>query len=83
MALVPCRVCGTLNSEDTEICLSCEYPITGRPRNQIFQWAALVVVAAIALPFLASVAQNLLQPKPARPPAPNPQVSRLDPAFSK
>jgi hypothetical protein len=44
MALVPCNVCGTLNSDEAEICLSCEYPIKGRRRPVIFQWAALLLL---------------------------------------
>jgi hypothetical protein len=49
MTLVPCNVCGTLNSSDAEICLSCEYPIKGRRRPAVFQWAALLLIVPFAI----------------------------------
>lgn len=52
MALVPCNVCGTLNSENTEICLSCEYPIKGRRRPAIFQWVAIGLFALFTIPLI-------------------------------
>ena len=52
MALVPCKVCGTLNSENTEICLSCEYPIKGRRRPAIFQWAAVGLFMLFTIPVI-------------------------------
>ena len=52
MALVPCNVCGTLNSEDAEICLSCEYPIKGRRRPAIFQWVAIGLFALFTVPLI-------------------------------
>ena len=52
MALVPCNVCGTLNSEDAEICLSCEYPIKGRRRPAIFQWVAIGLFALFTIPLI-------------------------------
>lgn len=68
MALVPCNVCGTLNSSEAEICLSCEYPIKGRRRPVIFQWAAFLLL----IPFVMSalyLAVNLLKPQQSSPPA--------------
>lgn len=50
MALVPCKVCGTLNSEHAEICLSCEYPIKGRPEKERMRWVALGLALMIGLP---------------------------------
>ncbi len=38
MALVPCKECGTLNSSEAEICLSCEYPIKGRSKTNLVKW---------------------------------------------
>jgi predicted nucleic acid-binding Zn ribbon protein len=67
MALVPCNVCGTLNSEDVEICLSCEHPIKGRKRPAIFQWMAIALVVLIALPVLSGVFSLLKQQKQPRP----------------
>ncbi|MEM9136637.1 MAG: hypothetical protein AAGB01_04730 [Cyanobacteria bacterium P01_F01_bin.42] len=52
MALVPCKVCGTLNSEDAEICLSCEYPTRGRKRPAVFQWAAIVLLVLFSAPVI-------------------------------
>lgn len=70
MALIPCNVCGTLNSEDAEICLSCEYPIKGRRRPAIFQWAAIVLFILFTAP-LVHIALNFLKSKPTpRPPQP-------------
>jgi hypothetical protein len=48
MALVPCKVCGTLNSEHAEICLSCEFPTKGRSKKQVWQWVALAMALLIA-----------------------------------
>ncbi|MEM7725184.1 MAG: hypothetical protein AAF208_02290 [Cyanobacteria bacterium P01_A01_bin.45] len=66
MALVPCKVCGTLNSDEAEICLSCEYPVKGRKRPIIFQWAAIAVIIALSVPLLISLV-NLIKPKPEQP----------------
>ena len=66
MALVPCRVCGTLNSDQAEICLSCEHPVKGRKRPVIFQWAAVAVILALSIPLLMSLV-NLIRPKPKQP----------------
>jgi uncharacterized paraquat-inducible protein A len=48
MALVPCKECGTLNSEHAEICLSCEFPTKGRSKRQVWQWFALAMALMIA-----------------------------------
>ena len=65
MALEPCKVCGTLNSDEEEICLSCGYPTKGRKRPAIFQWAAIALVLAFALPMLMTLVNfiQLQQPK--------------------
>ena len=60
MAMVPCNVCGTLNSEHAEICLSCEYPIKGRRRPAIFQWAAIGLFVLFTIP-LFNVALSFIQ----------------------
>ena len=62
MALVPCNVCGTLNSEDAEICLSCEYPIKGRRRPAMFQWVAILLFVLFTAP-LINVALDFLKSK--------------------
>ena len=63
MALEPCNVCGTLNSDEAEICLSCGYPTKGRKRPAIFQWAAIVLAFAFALPMILGLI-NLIKPQP-------------------
>ena len=70
MALEPCNVCGTLNSSEAEICLSCGYPTKGRKRPIIFQYTAIALVIALALPLLLSSISWIkfqLQPKPQPP----------------
>jgi uncharacterized paraquat-inducible protein A len=66
MTLVPCNVCGTLNSENAEICLSCEHPIKGRRRPAIFQWIAIALVVLIAMPVLSGIFSLLKQQKQPR-----------------
>ncbi|MEL6438927.1 MAG: hypothetical protein AAFQ80_06710 [Cyanobacteria bacterium J06621_8] len=76
MSLVPCKVCGTLNADSTEICLSCGYPTQGHKRPVIFRWVAIALVICFTLP-LASGLINwiLLQIKPESPIPPQPKVS--------
>lgn len=62
MALVPCNVCGTLNSENAEICLSCEYPIKGSRRPEIFKWAAILLFILFTVP-LINLALSYVRPK--------------------
>ncbi len=62
MALVPCNVCGTLNSEDAEICLSCEYPIRGSRRPAVFKWAAILLFVLFTAP-LINLVINQFKPK--------------------
>jgi uncharacterized paraquat-inducible protein A len=50
MALVPCKECGTLNSSEAEICLSCEYPVKGRTRTNWFKWIALLLALMLGVP---------------------------------
>ncbi|MEO0927805.1 MAG: hypothetical protein AAFR63_13080 [Cyanobacteria bacterium J06631_6] len=60
MSLEPCQVCGTLNAEGTEICLSCGHPTKGNKRPVIFRWIAIALVVCFALPFLSGVVQWIL-----------------------
>lgn len=62
MALIPCRECGTLNSDQAEICLSCEYPIKGRTRTHGFKWLAIVLAAAFTLPLILLALDTFRQP---------------------
>lgn len=69
MALVQCKVCGSLNSDQEEICLSCGYPTQGRKRPLIFQLAAIVIVLAFVTPaFLTAISWIKLQLQPSSPP---------------
>ncbi len=61
MSLEPCKVCGTLNSSEEEICLSCGYPTKGRKRPVIFQIAAIILVLAFLVPLIATLI-NLIKP---------------------
>lgn len=66
MTLVPCNVCGTLNSDGAEICLSCEYPIKGKRRPELFKWAAVVLFVLFMAPLINVVLNNMrtnTQPK--------------------
>ena len=67
MALEPCNVCGTLNSDEAEICLSCGYPTKGRKRPAIFKWAAVILALTFALPMIIAFI-NLIKPR--QPPQP-------------
>ncbi|MGL5077128.1 MAG: hypothetical protein ACRDBG_15065 [Waterburya sp.] len=76
MALEPCKVCGTLNAEGTEICLSCGYPTQGNKRPAIFRWTAIALAICFALPFLYGLINwMMLQLKPQSPESNPPQVS--------
>jgi len=66
MALEPCQVCGTLNSTEAEICLSCEFPTKGRRRPAIFQWAAIGLFVLFTIPLIWTV-MNQLKSKPQNP----------------
>ena len=69
MALEPCKVCGSLNSDQAEICLSCGYPTQGRKRPLIFQIAAIIIVLAFVTPaLLTAISWIKLQLKPSSPP---------------
>jgi uncharacterized paraquat-inducible protein A len=50
MALVPCKECGTLNSSEAEICLSCEYPVKGRPKTNWVKSLALLLALISVIP---------------------------------
>jgi hypothetical protein len=70
MALVPCKECGALNSSEVEICLSCEYPVKGRPKTNWFKGLALLLVLILAIPLVLSTIQIVSNQKnePSSPP---------------
>ncbi len=83
MSLEPCKVCGTLNAAETEICLSCGYPIQGNKRPAIFRWIAIALIICFALPFLSGLINwVLLQLNPQSPSQPSPKVSMISKAQS-
>ncbi len=59
MALVPCKECGTLNSSEAEICLSCEYPIKGRTRTNWFKWIALLLALILGVPLALQAVETV------------------------
>ena len=78
MSLEPCKVCGTLNAKETEICLSCGYPTQGSKRPVIFRWVAIALIVCFALPFLSGLINwILLQLKPESPKPRESQVSLI------
>ena len=71
MSLEPCNVCGTLNAEGVETCLSCGHPPQGSKRPAIFRWVAIALVVCFALPFISGLVNWVLwQLKPETPPQP-------------
>ena len=79
MSLEPCKVCGTLNASDTEICLSCGYPTQGNKRPAIYRWVAIALVICFALPFMSGLINwILLQLKPEPPTITDPEISLVD-----
>ena len=79
MSLEPCKVCGTLNAKETEICLSCGYPTQGKKRPTIFRVVAIALVICFALPFLAGIINwILLKLEPSDSDRSVPQISLAD-----
>lgn len=67
MTLVPCKECGTLNSEHAEICLSCEFPTKGRSKKYLWQWVAFGLALVFGLPFAfygLDLVKTQIQPQP-------------------
>ena len=82
MSLEPCKVCGTLNPAEVEICLSCGYPTQGNKRPVIFRWVAIALIICFALPFTAGVINwFLLQLKPESPNSTESQSLLLKPSL--
>jgi RNA polymerase subunit RPABC4/transcription elongation factor Spt4 len=74
MSLEPCKVCGTMNAVETEICLSCGQPTQGNKRSAIFRWVAIALILCFALPFLSGLINwILLQLQPEAPKSPEPK----------
>ena len=76
--LKPCKVCGTLNAEGVETCLSCGCDPEGRKRPIVFRYAAIVVIICFTLPLMSGLINwILLQLKPQPPSQTAPQVSQI------
>ena len=72
MALVPCKECGTLNSSEAEICLSCEYPVKGRPKTNWVKGLALLLALIFVIPLALYTIQTIstqTNVQPSSPPA--------------
>ena len=72
MALVPCKECGTLNSSEAEICLSCEYPVKGRPKTNWVKWLALLLALIFVIPlalYTIGTVSTQTNVQPSSPPA--------------
>lgn len=79
MALKPCKICGTLNAEGVDTCLSCGYDPEGNKRPDIFRYFALALIICLILPLLSGLVNwILLQIKPESPKLSQPQVSLLN-----
>jgi len=78
MALKPCKVCGTLNAEGVETCLSCGHDPEGSKRPVIFRYVAIALVICFALPFLSGIINWVfLQLNPDKPTPTQPKVSLI------
>ena len=78
MALKPCKVCGTLNAEGVDTCLSCGHDPQGSKRPVILRYVAIALVACFALPFLSGLINWVfLQLQPERSTPEPPQVSLM------
>ncbi|MDJ0650974.1 MAG: hypothetical protein QNJ60_19960 [Xenococcaceae cyanobacterium MO_188.B19] len=76
MALKPCKVCGTLNAEGVETCLSCGHDPERSTRPAIFRYFAIALIICLALPVASGLINwILLQLKPESPTPSQPRVS--------
>ena len=76
MALKPCKVCGTLNAEGVETCLSCGHDPEKSKRPAIFRYLAVAIILCLALPVASGLINwILLQLQPESPTPSQPQVS--------
>ncbi len=72
MALIPCKECGTLNSSEVEICLSCEYPVKGRPKKNWIKSLALLLALILVIPlalYTIGIVSTQTNVQPLNPPA--------------
>lgn len=72
MALKPCKVCGTLNAEGVDTCLSCGHDPEASKRPAIFRYAAIAVAFAMAMPIVLGLFNWVLWQLKPKTPEPNP-----------
>ena len=78
LMLKPCKVCGTLNAEGVETCLSCGYDPEGSKRSPIFRYAAIALVICFTLPLMSGLINwVLLQLQPESPTPQSPPASKI------
>jgi hypothetical protein len=75
MSLEPCKVCGTLNAEEAEICLSCGHSPQGNKRPAIFRWVAIALIICFALPFLSGLLNWIVLKLKPESPSTQPKIS--------
>lgn len=72
MALKPCKVCGTLNAEGVDTCLSCGHHPEGSKRPVIFRYVAIALVVCFAIPLASGLLNWILWQLKPNTPQPNP-----------
>lgn len=76
MALKPCKVCGTLNGEEVDTCLSCGHDPKGSKRPAIFRYVAIALVVCFSISLVPGLVNWILwQSKPKSPQSNPPKVS--------
>ena len=77
MALKPCKVCGTLNAEGVDTCLSCGHDPEESKRPAIFRYIAITVVVCLAIPLILGLFNLILWQLKPKTPNPNPSKVSL------
>ncbi len=75
MALKPCKVCGTLNAEGVDTCLSCGHDPEASKRPAIFRYVAIAVAVSLTMPIVLGLFNWILWQL--KPKSPQPQPSRV------
>ena len=77
MALKPCKVCGTLNAEGVDTCLSCGNDPERSKRPAIFRYAAIAVAVSLTMPLVLGLFDWILWQLKPKSPQPNPSKVSL------
>lgn len=75
MALKPCKVCGALNAEGVDTCLSCGHDPETSKRPAIFRYVAIAVAVCLAMPIVLGLFNWILWQL--KPKSPQPQPTRV------